>query len=558
VVTKSGQVPLTREEHLEAGHAALKGGDFASARKSFEAVMALGEDPEGRMGLGATLPWLSDIYGAIAHLEQAYAAFRRRPEPLLAAVCAARIAFHQIAHLSNAAAASGWLSRATRLVEEHGLDPIRGELLLVKGLLADEPEEGERWAREALEIGRRSGDHDLELCGLSQLGAVLVAQGRTTEGIALLDEAMAGCLGGEPGNLETVVFACCHTMVALARCADFERAMQWVRAAERFVDRYGAPFFHAECRSVYARVLFGTGDWSRADAAAREAIELARGSVPAFEAGALATLAELWLAKGRLEEAERLFVGRETGPEAIPALARIQLSRGEPALAVAIIRRRLNVIGESQLESSWLLELLGEAEIAQGEAAIAVERGRTLVELGLRLGCEVIAARGHRLSGRALAETDVLVASRSLDQALSCFVRLQMPYEAARTRFLLAQATCEAQPELAARDARAALDAFDSLGAAADADRTASLLRKLGVKAARVGPKRPGTLTKREREVLALLGEGLSNPEIAKRLFVSRKTVEHHVANVLSKLELTSRAQAAAEAVRLGEVTARK
>jgi DNA-binding NarL/FixJ family response regulator len=127
-----------------------------------------------------------------------------------------------------------------------------------------------------------------------------------------------------------------------------------------------------------------------------------------------------------------------------------------------------------------------------------------------------------------------------------------MPFENARTHLMLAESLRRIDPEVAVAEARAALAIFEDLGAGGKADAAAALLRGLGIRAARSGPRGLGTLTKREQEVLALLGEGLSNPEIAERLYLSRKTVEHHVASILSKLGARSRAEAAAEAVRRG------
>jgi DNA-binding NarL/FixJ family response regulator len=129
-----------------------------------------------------------------------------------------------------------------------------------------------------------------------------------------------------------------------------------------------------------------------------------------------------------------------------------------------------------------------------------------------------------------------------------------MPLEVARTRIALAAALSTDEGESAVAEARIALSAFEDLGASRDADAAAAWLRSAGAAAARVGPKGLGVLTRRERDVLGALAEGLPNPEIAERLYISRRTVEHHVASVLSKLGLRNRTEAAAYVARhLGE-----
>jgi DNA-binding CsgD family transcriptional regulator len=168
----------------------------------------------------------------------------------------------------------------------------------------------------------------------------------------------------------------------------------------------------------------------------------------------------------------------------------------------------------------------------------------------------VARAYWSRASGRAAMGAGVADAIENLEGALALFAATDLTYECARTRVLLAEATRGPDPDLAVREARVALSTFEQLGAAREADAVAAFLRALGVRAVRAAPRGLPLLTRREREVLALLGEGLSNPVISERLYVSRRNVEHHVSSVLRKLGLSSRAEAAAYAARMPRDTA--
>ena len=532
-----------------AGFQAMATADWRGARDAFSAVLAVADVPEALFGLANALFWLGDLAGTIANCEKAYAGFRRRGDPMFAAGAALALVGYNKGYLGNTAAARGWLSRAARIIENEAPE-LRGELLGATAYVTEDPVESEALARQAAEIGRANGHSDLELMAMHAVGQALVQQGRTEEGMALLDEAMAGVIGGEYGDPLTAAQMSCMTMVVCGSCFDLERATQWVQSLQGFIERYGCPFLYAECRTYYGRVLFENGDWGAAETLLAEAISMSQGVFEAPHAFASGTLAELRLAQGRVEDAARVLRGVEGRTEAAAAVASVRLQQGEPSAAAAVLRRRLAATSPNRLDVAAVIELLGEAEIALSDSGAAVERGRALIALGTASHCDLIVAHGERLLGHALAASDVPAACAHLETALAAFVHAGIPYRTAQTRLMLAQVLGHRDREVAGAEARTALAVFEDLGAGRDADAAAALMRDLGIKAARTGPKNTGRLTSREQEVLALLGEGLSNPEIARRLFLSRKTVEHHVARILSKLGLRGRAEAAALAAR--------
>ena len=128
--------------------------------------------------------------------------------------------------------------------------------------------------------------------------------------------------------------------------------------------------------------------------------------------------------------------------------------------------------------------------------------------------------------------------------------RLGRTYDAALTRIV-------SSPDDA--ELRAALAVLDELGARAAAAAARRRMRELGITPIPRGPRAatraaPAGLTAREQEVLGLLSQGLPDREISRRLFISERTVQHHVSAVLSKVGVSSRTAAAREAARLGIV----
>ena len=536
---------------LAAGQAALGAGRWMEARNAFEAVLAQRESAEASAGLGAALWWLGESAAGVTHGSRAYALFRRDGDLVGAVQSAVWLGITYKADFANFAAANGWLGRAERLLADAAPGPLHGWVQVARAYRMEDLDAAARLTAEAADLARAAGDSDLELTALAQLGLIEVGQGLTTEGFALIDEAMAAALAGEGTSLDTVVYACCDMLHACELASDAERAAQWCRVADEFVDTYGCPFLYAECRILYGSVLSAKGRWDDAEEALTAGLRITDGTSPGLHTRALTRLAALRVRQGRLEDAGRLLdratEGGEEEAEAAVSIASLMLARGDAAGASQRLLQRLTDLAAHRFHLGAALDLLVDAHLARGDPEAAHAAAARLAALAAaadspRLEALAAAARGR--TGATLGEAG---APAQLQAALAAWTRLELPFEAARARYDLGRTLAAGEPQVGIDHLRRALDGFEALGAALDADRAAAALRALGVPA-RTGAKGVGLLTDRERQVLELLAAGLSNPEIAERLHVSRKTAAHHVSHILTKLGLRNRTEAAAYA----------
>ncbi|MGI8574283.1 MAG: LuxR C-terminal-related transcriptional regulator [Egibacteraceae bacterium] len=538
------------EAVIAAAWAALNACDWATAQSRFEHALESRETPDTLDGLGQAFYWQHEYATALRLRERAYALYRQQGDRHRAALVAIRLAYVHGLVYGNAAAVNGWIGHAQRTLEDCGDCAEQGWLEVFLACIASDPGERQRRARIAVEIGRRFASPSLEFDALAYLGKAHVETGAVDHGMRLIDEAVAAAASGvvtDPwaaGEIYCTLFHACEMAI------DAKRAEEWLDAVDGYVDRTGELPVSALCRMHYGALLTSAGRWTDAERELQTALEIYSDTYQGTRFEPLLRLADLRARQGRVEEAQRLLEGHENRPEAVLPYTRVLLARDEPERAQAALDRHLPV-ERCPLPSAPTVALAVDVALACGAVGDARRRADDLGDVAAATGLSSVrglAARAHARIAQATGESS---AAEHFDDALAAFDDAELAYELATTRLELARLLAEDDTEHAGALAHAALDCFQRLGAIRDADAASEVLRQLG-EPGRSWPRGGRTLTGRQREVLDLLAEGLSNIAIAERLYISPRTAEHHVSNILSALHLNSRAEATAYAVRHG------
>jgi DNA-binding CsgD family transcriptional regulator len=258
---------------------------------------------------------------------------------------------------------------------------------------------------------------------------------------------------------------------------------------------------------------------------------------------ALYQQAEIHRLCGEFAKAEDAYhAASELGCEPQPGLALLRLAQGRTDTACTAIRRLTSTTSD-RLRRARLLPAHLEIMLAIGEVEDARRARDELQELAQAFDTDVLRAVVAQADGAlALAEGHAHAALDPLRCAFELWERLEAPYEAARVRVLIGHA-CRGlgDDEAAGLEHRAARFVFERLGARPD-------LARLDAPQTPFQPASRNPLTARELHVLRLISTGRTNKKIAEELCLSERTIDRHVTNILTKLDVRSRAAATAYA----------
>jgi DNA-binding CsgD family transcriptional regulator len=452
--------------------------------------------------------------------------------------------------------------------------PVRAVVLcsLAGRLLGDSrSDEAERAAAEALDIARAAGDARTEAQALIVLTSRRVWRGDLVGELPRLAEAeeAAARLGAHSVRLQAVL----TEAAVLVAFGEYERAAERARHGIAVAESIGlARTYGAIGGSHLASALIGQGRWDEATSAVEHALDHTPALV--LQVPLFCLRAMIALARDDVVPAEKAlaFTHEALARGVTPPLdawlplrleAELWLARGRVAEAAAVIERGLADAGLRRSERfTWPLLVIG--------ARVAAAGARGLLD-GLRRRAAETPATGPVL--RALALTFAAEADRAAgivvrapwDQAVAAWDKVADPYQLGQALIGAAEAAAaDGDRPAAAAQVRRAAEIADRLGARPLREQAESLARRArltltGDPAAPAAD--PGEqarhrygLTARELEVLRLVAVGRSNRDIAAELFISAKTASVHVSNIMAKLGVASRVEAAALAYRLGLV----
>jgi ATP/maltotriose-dependent transcriptional regulator MalT len=559
--------PQRQTDDTQAGHEALARGAWADARAHFAAALAHAETPEALEGFGMAAWWLTDSDAYFPARERAYRLYEERGDRRGAGRTAIWLGLDAFLYRGEHAICTGWFRRAHRLLDDLDPGPEQPMLAIWEGYVALMVRHDTACARrrgvEAQAAARAIGSLDIEMLAQALLGLALVSVGEVAEGLSLLDEAAAVATTGEIADLDAVVTTCCFMIAACEQVRDYDRAAQWCARAIEIAAQWSYRFILSYCRTHHAGLLFRRGAWVGAEAELLVATGDLATTHPAMAAEGLVLLAELRRCQGRPAEASALLDRLETGPLRMLgagytpiARAALALEEGNAQHAADLAERALRAASpEYPLGRVPGLEMLVRARVALGDRALATEALAALQALTDPISADALRASTLLAAGLvARAEGDHDAARRAFEDAIDLFARSGAQFDVACTRLeLAATLALLGRVESAGQEARTARDALAHLGAAPAVARADTLLRSLrppGQEGGDGGAR--AALTPRELEVLRLVARGQSDREIAVTLKLSAHTVHRHIANILTRLALPSRAAAVAHAARHG------
>jgi DNA-binding CsgD family transcriptional regulator len=407
-------------------------------------------------------------------------------------------------------------------------------------------------ARQASELAERAGAGALNVAALALTG---FAESVLGLGVTAAARRAVELWDGTVGILVPPrTCLACACIPALA----FDEAERLLEQELAFAEERGLEPLEALARGHLAEVQLRAGKWAEALRNARIAHEHALQAAEAqVVTGLMYALAMTLASLGEHDEARAISSEALTSAEATndfwfrishrAVLGQVALTEDDPQLAVEVLGPAWALMLERGLGDLSLFpvaQTLGEALVAVGRVddAVAIAAALRSCPTGGNAWCRAMAARLDALA--ASARGDHASARTAFAAALDAHADLPEPFEHARTLLLLGRAERSVRSWGAARAAFAdALARFDALGAARWSELTAADLARLPGRR----PTNANELTTRQREVAALVANGLANKEIAARLHLSLSTVEANLSSVYAKLGIRSRTELAAQ-----------